>query len=387
MIVTKRFASIAGLAFFIFQVILVVMYTENVSRSATTLGGHAQQKKKNLGEYIVRKGYGKSYAIFDKFCRQGETFQQCITKFHSGSITKSSAQLKGANLVERDRFPWWFKTMLRDMADPSSRMFASFHVVKSESPALMICSIAKVASSEWADVGCKLNKGAGSKDCNPPSERELPSETPRAVFLRDPLERFLSGFLDKCIDTDRRYREKHCEPNVVFRSDFINRTRDNPQDLVGELLKDSHIMFDAYVDTIALKWNIHFFPESFYCGGLFRQIDDYDFVGRMGTNFYSDLQTLGRRHGDSLTSTFEKVFKVDLHSENFTRITGNSNAYVGGRERKAAQLLQDYYTPRTVRRVLGYMAIDYVKLGLPIPAWAEEMLQKEQNDYYNVDFA
>jgi hypothetical protein len=385
--VTKTFIYIAGLVFFTFQVIIFVLYTESVSRSAATLeAGHALQKKKNLGEYIVRKGYGKSYAIFDEFCRQDETFRQCISKFHWTSIPKSSAQLEGKNLVQRGRFPWWFKTILRDMDHPRSRMFSPFQIVNSESPALKVCAIAKVASSEWYGVGCKLNKGAGSKDCNPPSKKELPSETPRAVFLRDPLERFLSGFLDKCIDPDRRYIETHCEPGVIFRSDLYNRTRDNPDDLVGELLKDSHIMFEAYVDAIALKWDVHFFPQAFYCDGLFRSIDDYDFVGRMGINFYSDLQTLGRQYGDSLTGAFEEVFKVDLHSENFTRITGNSNAYVGGRERKAAQRLQDYYTPRTVRRVLEYMAIDYVKLGLPIPAWAEEMLQKEQ-DEYDADFA
>ena len=37
-----------------------------------------------------------------------------------------------------------------------------------------------------------------------------------------------------------------------------------------------------------------------------------------------------------------------------------------------------YYTARTVRRVLQYMSIDYVLLGLPIPQWAEDLLQQEQ---------
>ena len=37
-----------------------------------------------------------------------------------------------------------------------------------------------------------------------------------------------------------------------------------------------------------------------------------------------------------------------------------------------------YYTGRTVRRVLQYMSIDYVLLGLPIPQWAEDLLQQEQ---------
>ena len=40
--------------------------------------------------------------------------------------------------------------------------------------------------------------------------------------------------------------------------------------------------------------------------------------------------------------------------------------------------LLQYYTPKRVRRVLEYMSIDYVLLGLPIPLWAEELLQQEQ---------
>ena len=41
-------------------------------------------------------------------------------------------------------------------------------------------------------------------------------KTYKAVFLRDPLERFLSAFVDKCIGRNHRLHEHHCEPNVIF---------------------------------------------------------------------------------------------------------------------------------------------------------------------------
>lgn len=35
-----------------------------------------------------------------------------------------------------------------------------------------------------------------------------------ATFVRDPLERLVSGYLDKCVDARKRVGEKHCDPAV-----------------------------------------------------------------------------------------------------------------------------------------------------------------------------
>ena len=133
----------------------------------------------------------------------------------------------------------------------------------------------------------------------------------RAVFLRDPLERFLSGFLDKCV---RKVDEMHCEPNQLFsvsdatirqaehaasgrqsiarRYDITHENRTLTTDLIppvdkgrrdrGQSSNASHIHFllDAYVEIFPLSWNVHFYPQSLYCNGLFLdQLKDYDFVG------------------------------------------------------------------------------------------------------------
>jgi hypothetical protein len=270
--------------------------------------------------------------------------------------------------------------MLRDAIDQKSGLFGSWHYVRIENPPMNFCSIEKVACTEWRAMGCALNKNMGSNDCSPPTRGKPGQDAPRAVFLRDPLERFLSGFMNKCVNPGNRKLEKHCEPKAIYFSDHMERTDESPENLVEELLIDPRVMFEAYVDTIPLKWNLHFFPESLNCDGLFRDIKNYDFVGHMGDDFYVDLQAIGQRYGDNVTRQIEGVFKVNLRGEKITRTANLPLAYKNReRERKASKRLEEFYSPRTLRRVLQYMSIDYVKLGMPIPEWAEEMLQKDEH--------
>jgi hypothetical protein len=266
--------------------------------------------------------------------------------------------------------------MLRDAVPKNdwSGLFGRWHFVNIMNPPMQFCSIEKVACTEWRDVGCTLNKKMGSKNCYPHMRDQPGKDAPRAVFLRDPLERFLSGFMDKCVDPGKR-RQKHCEPVAVYYSNLVQRTGESPDNLVEELLIDPRVMFEAYVDTLPLKWNLHFFPESLNCDGLFREIQNYDFVGHMGDDFYADLRAIGQRYGDNVTQEIENAFKVNLRGE--TNITRMALKKDNDRVRKASKRLEEFYTPRTLRRVLEYMSIDYVKLGLPIPEWAENMLQKE----------
>eukprot|EP00593_Proboscia_inermis_P005764 CAMPEP_0171324716 /NCGR_PEP_ID=MMETSP0816-20121228/116362_1 /TAXON_ID=420281 /ORGANISM="Proboscia inermis, Strain CCAP1064/1" /LENGTH=97 /DNA_ID=CAMNT_0011823725 /DNA_START=510 /DNA_END=803 /DNA_ORIENTATION=- len=61
------------------------------------------------------------------------------------------------------------------------------------------------------------------------------------------------------------------------------------------------------------------------------------------------------------------------HSNGSVIADGNLN--VGGNHATgASSLVQQYYTPQSVRRVLQYLSIDYTLLDLDIPDWAEEML-------------
>jgi len=227
----------------------------------------------------------------------------------------------------------------------------------------------------------------------------------KAVFLRDPLDRFLSGFLDKCVR--RLDFVDHCEPIAVFapqknnKNNAKKRTKnDNDNEYnrfpIDTMLWDKKRTFQAYVDTFPLSWNMHFFPQSLYCGGLYKTIDDYDFVGSMGEEFYRDLDSMRKRYPGLVPGT-EGVFDLS-HKLGIVGAGGSSSSSSGkaietatatatakttgsntrGVETGAAGKVLDYYTPHTVRRVLEYYAMDYVTLGLPIPRWADEMLSRAE---------
>ena len=145
---------------------------------------------------------------------------------------------------------------------------------------------------------------------------------------------------------------------------------------IKNMLWDNRRTFQAYVDTFPLRWNMHFFPQSFYCGGLYKTIGDYDFVGNMGENFYNDLDAMQKTY-PGLGTGMERVFKLSQKlSSGIFRSAKDKSKNIGVETEAASQAL-DYYTPHTVRRVLEYYAIDYVSLGLPIPEWAEEMLLQQ----------
>jgi hypothetical protein len=186
------------------------------------------------------------------------------------------------------------------------------------------CTIEKVATTQWRNVQCVLNEGKNVSKSPMPCQlkkdrlearrgrmgegsRGGRRAVSRAVMLRDPLERMLSGYLNKCAHVPTRKLEGHCEPNSVF----------NGTILTSGIRDDKRQLFAAYVDAFPLKWNIHFFPQSMYCDGLFRHVDEYDFVGCMGGDFYGEL--------DRMTSTFEGLPTVE---------GGRGRRREGGRRRR-----------------------------------------------------
>ena len=239
------------------------------------------------------------------------------------------------------------------------------------------CTIEKVATTQWRNVQCFLNEGLPPQKAARPchlndtmlrSRRQSHETIPRAVMLRDPLERLLSGYLNKCADSLRRRIEGHCSPNSVF----------NGTELTDAIRDDKKQMFAAYVDGFPLMWDMHFFPQSMYCDGLFRHVDEYDYVGRMGRDFYGQLRNMtealgsngkdDNRLSEALDAVFDLKFQIGV---------GRANDGNVGSETRAAMRVREYYTAASVRRALEYFAVDYVRLGLEIPGWAHEILEED----------
>lgn len=83
----------------------------------------------------------------------------------------------------------------------------------------------------------------------------------------------------------------------------------------------------------------------------------------MGERFYHDLDEMGRQFG--LTKQLQFVF-------NYQNQTANQ-----GVEHSAPLHVLEYYTPTTVRKVLEYVAVDYVMLNMTLPKWARDMMDSK----------
>ena len=65
--------------------------------------------------------------------------------------------------------------------------------------------------------------------------------------------------------------------------------------LLDDFLKHKQV----YMDVVGLKWDIHFFPQALYCGGLYsRAIQDYRY-NYVGTRLISSR--LGAQYGEPAT--------------------------------------------------------------------------------------
>jgi hypothetical protein len=320
-------------------------------------------------------------------------------------------------------YPWWFTTLLRDM--PTNGVFGPWHelttanlaantvntddITTSTSTPLKFCSIGKNGCTEWRGIFKALNareycnhsndmewknNGRSNSYCkeskihtNVKLDNDDSNSVPRTVFLRDPLERLLSGYLDKCVKPNIRKSQGHCEPNVVFGMDHLqvkkkpvatdNKGRPIPDMtlIVNELESE---MFATYVDLLPLTWNVHFVPQAFTCD-LYRTIDTYDFVGIMGKTFMSELDRMATRYGGLLPNVLEDAFHYQTKLANETLLATTNVGADNAHGTKAPSKVYQYYSPQSVRRALEYLSIDYVMLGFAVPEWAKEILRNDND--------
>lgn len=361
---------------------------ESSTMRSLLFAGNNKKKKTTIGRDIVERAHKNTYLFMEDTCASFPDFRECVIHLHEEKRID-------ANVT------WWFETMIRDVHNGGG-LFGSWHHdyfhTPTGAPNLRHCTIEKIGSKDWKKLGCEVARETGvytpDQPCNykvrpPPFEEG--DNFDKSVMLRDPLERFLSGFLDKCIHEKHRVGELHCEPNDIFRSDQDEEPEDRTKkrsNLVEEFLPDDddeeadhhhpRMFFEAYVDTFPLKWNVHFLPQSMYCNGLYRELGDYDYVGYMGENFHDELRRLGRKY--KILPQVREVFRVPRVNTTTVREKSTREAQVdANKSRKASKKILDFFTAKTVRRLLEIFSIDYVHLGMPIPEWAEEMLQEERN--------
>lgn len=329
----------------------------------STLNTPVTEAKASIGERIIREAFNSSYYDLVDFCRLDNKldFTECVEH-----ASRMGSRVGG---TYSEKWPWWFRTLLRDAADPSTQVQGPWHVLQYSKPKIQQCISEKSGTKVWRQLHCEAMEDKEAKAQALNLKRNITSFTcsklqgslqpgsDRIVFLRDPLDRFLSGFLDKCTGS-KLHLQPHCEPLILFQNNITTP--------IDDLRTDDKKLFEIYVDTFPLRWNLHFIPQSLYCDGLFRHIHNYNFVGSMDLHFQADLRRL-REVYPELSTRIKKVFNVSdgIIAENY------------GVETKAASQTEKFYSPHTVRRVLEYYAIDYVMLDIPIPAWAQNMLSND----------
>ena len=352
----------------------------------------ARQLAADEADLIIQRAYAQTYArmadcednVIEKDCiaRIINEFQQQQTE----NIRNEQQHLIGTN--NQKPLPWWFQTLLRDI--PSNGSFGFWHhfSTSSTTPPVRFCAIGKNGSTEWRKVFKALNapEFGGEEKSKFNTKYALKEDTPKTVFLRDPLERLLSAYLDKCVKDAVRESQGHCEPNSIFASDWMEKqaakagkTKVEKNVILSPELADvaqdsEKEKFAAYVDLFPLKWNVHFVPQAIFCD-LYRTIDEYD-VYYMGKSFMLELHRMSTKYGGVLPDTLNEIFNYQSQLDK----TENAKDNVGASNRhstRAPAKVAKYYSPRAVRRALEYLSIDYVTLGLEVPDWAREMLRND----------
>jgi hypothetical protein len=352
-------------------------------------------------DFIIQQSYSETYArMATAPCKDSDVEAQCI-RIVADYLDEQKRRLVNATTANSDTtilssykpLPWWFQTLLRDIPVNGAYGFWHHFSTNATSPPLKFCAIGKNGSTEWRKIFKALNAPEFGGVENSKFNTKVPmsddmSVTPHTVFLRDPLERLLSGYLDKCVKDAVRKSQGHCEPNSIFGVDYLERKatkqqKENGEDVsvdIAPSLLDMDGWFDkekfaTYVDLLPLKWNVHFVPQSIFCD-LYRTIETYDKY-LMGKEFMPELDRMAKRYGGLLPEVLDDIFNYQTQlsdaRDEAEKNVGASNAHGTRAPSKVAQ----YYSARAIRRALEYLSIDYVTLGLDVPDWAREMLRND----------
>lgn len=292
-------------------------------------------------------------------------------------------------------YPWWVRTLLRDATTASKSLLGPWHMMSSRNPLpTAMCAIEKVGTEEWRKFMCMLNRApehrsscsVGCEDCFSemevaaralgldlgPAQAPTPSEellhamhgrSDAATFavVRDPLERFVSGYIDKC---EEQTVEGHCEPLRLY----MNGT--NSSGTLHEVASE-RMQVGAYVSTFPLEWNMHFFPQALYCDDLGRSWRQYSMVGTMNETLKSQVIALGK-HLDARAAAQEGAAATEhglAEGAGASAAAAFPQSETTGHETGAGARVAELLSARAARQLLEYYAIDYVELGLPLPGW------------------
>lgn len=164
----------------------------------------------------------------------------------------------------------------------------------------------------------------------------------KAVFYRDPLERFLSGYLDKC---GKGRVKVYCR--TVFGSE--------------ETTFEEAVRVLRTLDPVGLDG--HFHRQSDFCGGLKRYLPHFQYVAQLHPS--TSRERVGRML--EVTNLTSRQFDALFPPNDGTRDDGHATD-------ADAKLVEYYSKPEYVGAVVDYFFDDYVLFQIPLQPFAYEAL-------------
>jgi len=212
---------------------------------------------------------------------------------------------------------------------------------------LAVCTIPKAGSQSWRHMALIIQPHVSLKGtpkiiwANPKSQHVgrprmkmiMKDETwIKVVFFRDPKERLLSGYLDKCV----RQCCRMC-PH------FTNSTG-----------PPSFQRFVHHLRMEGFHFNSHFLPQSWLCGNIATSLGLYDFIGLIDDpqEVYLQMMLLNEKYTVLQRSEFSSaVVQV------YNRSGGTYKKHL-----RTDQTLDEYYTDSLTRQVDALYHDDYEML-------------------------
>jgi len=255
---------------------------------------------------------------------------------------------------------------------------------------VLVCRIDKNANTNLAVVMNRLNEldsndlgasqpehiGYGLEKLN----SILHNKTWRKmVVLRDPMTRLLSGYISKC----EKHEDSPCVSKGTYHyTDGCDKDEMNtiPNGNCENFEKFTYVKkpvpFGRFVRKLKSTFpddreawadhhfNLHFYPQHKFCGGLHRTIGHYTHVGWIGTSLGKHVHSLiDAMRSDPTVPDLPPKFKISdlfpLQEEDRKRAPHQSHS---------TSKLRRYYTdPELIQSVVEMYRDDYAFLGLPLP--------------------